>query len=1117
MIDIKALKEAELKRANTEQSTASDPSHSAWVEASAGTGKTKVLSDRVLRLLLDEVTPSKILCLTFTKAAAVEMNARIYGKLSKWAVMSDKDLFEELQSLYNNPHVLEQKPELEERARKLFAVVLDAPQPLKIETIHGFCEEILKRFPLEADVSPYFEVMDDRTSNEILDYLSKDIIKEGDQTEDINMKNAISFLTQNIKEKQWSDFLKEIIENRHAFIKTFSNFKNIEEFQKSLLSKFNLKENTTKEDLIKDFKENLPRLIIKECAEALSQSSKVDKEHAAYLFQALEHFDYDIYKKAFLTKEGDGLANLAHKDAIKIRDSILADMGFELARVLDLEEKLKSIKVYEVTLAVATIALKLTQSYEKYKSRQSQLDYDDLIILTCRLLQKENVCSWVLYKLDNGIDHILIDEAQDTSPSQWQIVEALTNEFFSGLGKSQSKRTVFAVGDRKQSIFRFQGAEPERFDEMRHKYKNLISKSDFKEVDLAVSFRSAKAVLEMVNKLFSLEDAKKGVADNGSEVKHLPFRLGEGGLVELWPLVDLEEKEVDVWEEPVVLKNEQSAITKLALKIAQKIKDMVSSGDILESKARPVRYQDFMVLVKKRKPFMEEFVKACKKTGVAITGIDRLNLLEEIAVEDLISLANFLLLPEDDLSLAEVLKSPLYGLNDDDLFGLCFQRGERSLWQKLCANTRYTSVKDELSELLSASDYMRPFELFDMVLNTFEGRKRFYKRLGLQAKDGLDEFMNLALSFEQKHVPNLQNFIAWLTSNDIEIKRELEQPTTDAVRLMTVHTSKGLQAPIVILPDTVRPSQNRKEGGLIFDNDLFYYPLQSKDYNTPCTSAHKELAQKEADEYRRLLYVALTRAEDRLYIAGFGKPSKQEKSWYELCQETLEQMPVQKQKDGIVLSCPQEIEVEEKQKFKKRTPILKDESFAYKKAEQEKPTLKPYSPSHMEDTDDTPASSPLEDNGFCYKRGTIIHKLLQMLPSQSSIEMQEKLIKNYLKKQNDLSEKYKQDIEKEVLNVLQDKSFSFIFSENSRPEVPIMGEVDGKIISGQIDRLVIEKDKVVVVDFKTNRPAASKREDVLSAYVTQLHIYQKLLSRIYPNKEIETYILWTNTLKLMKI
>lgn len=1112
--------------ASRQQEQASNPKYSVFVEASAGTGKTKVLSDRVLRLLLEGVEPSKILCLTYTKAAAVEMKTRINDRLAKWAVMRDEDLCKDLEKLYYKQHVIEQHPDLPNKARKLFAKVLDGLTPIKIETIHAFCEEILKKFPLEAGVSPYFEVMDDQTINEILINIGGNLLSAVENSEDESIQQAVLYLANHIKELKWTDFVYSLILNRHALLKIFSKFKDIEDFKNTLSQKLNLEQGATRENYIEKFWKQTQIDVIKKCGEALLDGAKEsDQARGQRLIDDLNNFDFDDYFDVFLRQVKSGVyesrARLACVDVVRKHENIELILQAEALRLLNLYESLKSIELYKSTVAVATIALRLILDYEAYKRERSCMDFDDLIEKTNQLLEKTDVSAWVLYKLDAGIDHILIDEAQDTSFRQWRIIEALSDEFFSGLGRASKKRTIFAVGDRKQSIFGFQGAEPKCFEQMRQKYEKIIPSSDFKTVDLEVSFRSTKAVLDMVNMLLSSDEAKKGVVDEGKEVVHLPYRVGEGGLVEIWPLTAGDEKQEDVWEEPVNLKQETSATTKLALKIARQIKKMVSSGEILASKGRPIKYSDFMVLVWHRKPFMEEFVRACKQTGVNITGIDRLHLIDEIVVEDLCALSQFLLLVYDDLSLAAVLKSPLYQLTEEDLFELCYNRSDKTLWERLCESDKYVWQKQELSKLIVMADYMRPFELFDTILNTMGGKKRFYERLGVEAKDAINEFMNLTLKFEAAHVPNLQNFMTWINANDIEIKRELEQASTDAVRLMTVHTSKGLQAPIVILPDTTRCVSDKREQNFIFDDDVFYFPLSAEDYNLNCYEGHQKNVNKESDEYRRLLYVAATRAEDRLYIAGIEnkKTSQVKSTWYDLCDAVLSQTAEKTDKGKKRLTCAQETIAENKEdEVCACRKISADEvKWLDVKPQKEDALTKPYSPSHIQDMTDEAAPSPLTCDTQNFKRGTLIHKLLQMLPQNSSFEKQQDLIEKYLIKQTDLSAQFKENIKKEVLSVLGQKDFAFIFEGNSRAEVPIMGMADGKIISGQIDRLVVLEDNVIIVDFKTNRPAARTRDEVLSDYVKQLEMYEKLVRQIYPSFKVEKYILWTNTLKLMKI
>lgn len=1115
--DIKKEKSALEARAVSKQALASDPKLCVWVEASAGTGKTKVLSDRVLRLLLEGVEPSKILCLTYTKAAAVEMNNRIYSRLSKWAVEPQGDLEDEIKTLYGNHFVLEKNSELTDVARTLFARVLDAPAPIKIQTIHSFCEEILKRFPLEANVSPYFEVMDERTTDEALSQISKHVLQEAQSAVSEEISDAVMFLTANMKEFGFEELLADLTGQRSKLMRVISAFSGTDQFLETLRKKLKLEENPSKEGVLRRFEKGIDRGLMKKCVLALLEGSKKDKEHGTYLADALEKFDFEIYRKAFLTQNGDILSTLAYKDSVKAMGNIIEVMSLEAVRVKFALEEMKSVRLYETTRAVFVLAKRLIDEYGEYKRKNARMDYEDLIVLTKNLLESKDVASWVFFKLDEGVEHILIDEAQDTSPNQWAIVKALTDEFFSGLGQSSKQRTVFAVGDRKQSIYRFQGAEPERFDQMRHFYKGVIA--DFETVHLDVSFRSTGAVLDFVNDLFSIEGADKGLVDGEEKVFHLPYRIGDAGKVELWALSQEENEDKDQdkgWTLPIYAKHKESAQTKMAVKIAREIKNLVESKEILASKGRPLRYKDFMVLVQRRSGFVDDFVKACKQNGVEISGVDKLKLNEQIAVQDLISLAKFLLLPADDLSLAEVLKSPLFGLNDDDLFDLCYDRGSSSLWQRLNANSKYGAECAFLAELLALSDLKRPYELFGAILYEFKGKKKFLARLGSEASDALDEFMNLTLEFEVDHVPNLQNFVRWIGQTKIEVKREMEQMTQDAVRIMTVHGSKGLQSPVVILPDTVREPWMNKGKGIVFDENVVYFPLCGDDYDLNCEAVFEQEKNKAYDEYRRLLYVALTRAEDRLYICGYGKPKKDDKSWYGLCVQTMENRGLKEEKGKIVCKTEQFADVEVK--LKKEAKIKeRDSSFVYHLPPAESPMSKPYSPSHMQDEDDQPVASPLTDEGFFYKRGLIIHKLLQMLPNKSSGQDRKKLIEEYLSGQADLSEKYRKDILEEVSQLLEDPRFSFVFGENSRAEVPVMGEVEGKIISGQIDRLVVFDDRVVIVDFKTNRPAASERSEVAEQYVKQMDVYRKLLEKVYEGRAVETYILWTNTLKLMKI
>lgn len=1117
-LDITHLKETRRSIAGRQQNKASDPKISVWVEASAGTGKTKVLTDRVLRLFLDGVHPAEILCLTYTKAAAVEMSGRIAKRLAGWAVADEERLYAELSDLLSEPC----SAKIMNRARTLFALSLDVVGGIKIQTIHSFCQEILKRFPLEAGIPPYFDVMDERSASEILNNVSKELILKIDSDPDSQTAQAAAYLTRHIREFKFSELMQELVENRSKLLSVLSCYNGFEDFLKALRERLNISKLQTEEKEIEDFAKRIDRDQIFAISSALAQGPATDQKNADildFIFKnANSEFDYESYKTIFLTKSGTIVATLAHKGAVKAMPDILDQMQELAQEVLVFEDYLSRLRLYQSTKAIMAIANELATGYAAYKRLNARLDYEDLISVTRRLLENPDVADWILYKLDSAINHVLIDEAQDTSPDQWAIIRALTTDFFAGEGQNGKIRTVFAVGDRKQSIYSFQGADPAEFDRMR-RYFTQKSK-EFATIRLDVSFRSTEAVLQTVNDLFAQENAKSGVVIDDEKVNHLAYRAGQAGKVEIWPLVEADQsQEDDVWYPPIERRTKVSASTMLARQIARNIKQMVENGDLLEAQNRPLQYGDFMVLVQRRNAFVEEFVRECKNLGVAITGVDKLRLREQIVVEDLLSLGQFLLLPSDDLSLAEVLKSPLCGLNDDDLFKLRWQT-DLPLWQSLQKNQTYAEIVKFLKHLLSEVDYIRPYELFNEVLCLWHGREKFAARLGSEAEDAIDEFINLTLTFEQEHIPDLQSFIQWISADSAEVKRELEQADIDAVRLMTVHGSKGLQAPVVILPDTTRIVNIKRSAGLLWDEkNMVYYPLNSAAYDQNCEKVFEAEKQKAFDEYRRLLYVALTRAEDQLFICGSkSKKEVDDQSWYKLCAETMERFGV-KRENGII--CRESVQVIKAETAKEHTRLKSENelpSWAKENAAEEAPLAKPYMPSRPDEEDDQAALSPLLESGNYFQRGIIIHRILQLLTGRENREKVVRLIRSCLQSNApQISDSQQKQIEREILKLWEDPELSFIFGEGSFAEVPVAGLADGRIVSARIDRLYVGADKVAIVDFKTNRPAAVVLEDIPAIYLKQLKIYKQLIEQIYPSKPVETYILWTNTANLMKV
>jgi ATP-dependent helicase/nuclease subunit A len=1131
------------KDATKQQNQASNPISSVWVEASAGTGKTKVLSDRVLRLLLNNVHPGKILCLTFTKAAAVEMSTRITGKLSSWAVLSDEKLSKEISKLIGKNLSEPELENLKNRARKLFAILLDSANGIKIQTIHSFCQETLKRFPIEAGISPYFEVMSDRDAKEILENIKAKMMEEISNNPTSEIAQSLSFITSNFSESSYGDLLSEITSKRNKISKLIDKYGSIENIIEKIKNNFELDEIKSVEEVKKTFFNNANisdlKLIMNALLEGGKENNKRGEDLALILSKNNADYwqDFEKYTTLYLNKDGELRSRIADKKTLEKYADLYDLMEFEAVKCQRAIEEIKSMKVIEATKAVYNIALYLIKEYDNYKVQKSLLDYDDLIITTQKLLSNRENSSWVLFKLDGGIDNILIDEAQDTSPEQWAIVKSISEEFFLRLEEAKN-RTIFVVGDRKQSIYSFQGADPKEFINMNEYFtkKAREVKMNWETVNLKVSFRSTSAVLQYVDTVFKIEENASGVVLEGETLIHQPFRKGDAGLVELWPVLEVrkeEDEKAQKWQTPDKRSKLDSSSVRLAKLLAQKIKTLVENKEILASQNRPIKYSDFMILVQRRNAFVEDLVREFKNVKVEVAGVDRIRLSEQIVVQDMIAIAEFLLNQNDDLTLATILKSPIFGLDDDDLFKLCYDRGGRTLWQRLneekTTDERYQTAYNILSELLAKADYIRPFELYSYILNVNSGKEKIISRLGIEAEDALEEFLNLTIEFERTHIALLQKFVHWMKQDDVEIKRDLEQGEIDAVRIMTVHGSKGLQAPIVILPDVIRfPQTSRK--GMLWDDELFYAPTSSADYNDYCNKSHDKKVISTEEEYKRLLYVALTRAEDRLYITGYkGLKGSKNKNWYDICQDAMKVIGGEKTDEFIANSdlvdddkiyaydCNQELEVEAENKKEKSTKIDFDDSWIYEMPNAEPTPPRPLSPSKPDEEEVAMISPIIKDDKNRFKRGNVIHKLLQILPDMDS-NIHEKVIAEYLtQNMSEINELEKEIVINEILTVLTHEEFSPIFSKNSKAEVPIMGMIGNKVINGQIDRLVVLDEEVLIIDYKTNRPAARISQDLPEIYRKQLESYKKIMEQIYKDKKIKCAILWTDICQLMTI
>ncbi len=1122
---------------NVRQRMASDPDSSVWVSASAGTGKTKVLTDRVLRLLMPRsegipgTPPHKILCLTFTKAGASEMTLRLNKTLGNWAVWPDERLEEELKELLGRAPSQNDK----QAARRLFAQVVDTPGGLKIMTIHALCQSVLGRFPLEAGIAPGFTPLEEEAENLLQDALNRTLSNPPEP-----VASALDLIFRYTNEEQFTALLKGMVAERYRLGQLLRQHFGIDGLYTAICTYLDVQPGQAPEDILLESCQDaaLDKDALQDAARAMGDygTPKTDRPRAAIIADFLQKDPaertvmFGAYVNVFLTQK-HGLRDKPITANVEKRASgTLAVIESEALRLQDVLNRQKSALCAQLTRDLLLLGESILQEYQNLKARQNALDFDDLILKTLDLLKLDNKgARWVMYKLDQGLDHILIDEAQDTNPEQWRIIEALADEFFSGQGaRDDITRTLFTVGDEKQSIYSFQRASPEEFTRMRGDFEIKINSADalFEEVDLDISFRSVKSVLDSVDAVFT---------DWGA--KHKSFRTltkGQAGHVELWPLFETEkDKDDNPWSPPVGIRERQSGAAKCAAFVADRIKEWLESGETLPSHGRPVKPGDIMILMRTRNAFTAQLTRALKQRNIPVSGLDRMLLGEQLAVQDLMAAANFALMPADDLSLACLLKSPLIGWNDERLYQIAIER-EGTLWNAV--KQQETPEASYLQSLIALAGVAHPYDFFSHILHTtcpahpHSGLQAIKARLGEDALDPLEEFLNAALRYERDHIPGLQGFAHYFDNHQREIKRELQEAGGE-VRIMTVHGAKGLQAPIVILPDTTLTGAARKQDRLVWPAHNIHktnrsVPLWSPREDTDCngfTEAYQSAKARLDEEYRRLLYVAMTRAEDRLYVTGYkGEKSILPDSWYYSVENGLKSTDgVEQTPDGLKLTNPQTRDTGDQEQESATQPPENIEipAWLYSPAPEEPDPPAPLIPSRPSREDEPAALSPLQPDDQCrFRRGNITHKLLQFLPDLTPEKRRAAAEKYIAENAADLEAALQAQIAAETIAVLEHPDFAEIFGPGAMAEVPISGLLpDKRLVSGQIDRLIITDQSVLIVDFKTNHPPPKDPSGVPEIYRRQMQAYHDVLKLIYPGQIIRCALLWTDGPRLMEL
>jgi len=1151
------------------QRRAADPRVSVWVGASAGSGKTKVLTDRLLRLLLpvsEDVAgtePHRILCLTFTKAAASEMALRLGKRLRSWAVMDEAALGADMTDL------LGRTPRADEieAARGLFAMVVDAPGGLKIMTLHGFCQSILGRFPLEAGLPPAFKVLEDGAARSLMDS-AQDYVLTRAAAGGGELAAALELLAGAQSEDGFEGLIEAVLKEKHQLELLVEEQGGFEGLCAQIYKTLGVRVGETEEDLLRaacaDGAFDMPGLrgVCRALAE-LGTKTEQTKSLSLQLWLDATECDrigtYRAYSRLFLTQDGKAFAKLATKAVLSGAPEVEGVLIAETDRILAVEDALKRCRAARLTCALLALGRAVDVRYNTLKTTQSALDFDDLITRTLSLLTRRDMAGWVMFKLDGGLDHILIDEAQDTNPEQWRIIQSLCEDFFAGSGaRDDVTRTLFTVGDEKQSIYSFQRAAPEKFIAMRDYFSARVQGSGriWRNEAMAVSFRSAPEILRFVDDVFAPDEVRQGLGS--AKMEHRAFRTEMPGMIELWPLFNADVgAERDIWAPLSRPAQSRSGAARLAEHTARTIETWLKTGEILPSQNRSIRPGDILILVRSRTAFVGQLIRALKTLNIPVSGLDRMVLKDQLPVKDLLAGAQFALLPQDDLSLASFLKSPFIGWNDDDLmrYAIGRKRGV-CLWQSLSKNGRN---KPETEHILSYLDKLiyrasvdHPYEFFSRILqepcpaSPQGGLYALSSRLGEEALDPVDEFLNLALAVEQEQIPALQSFITTVQQGDSQVKREQEE-AGGQVRIMTVHGAKGLEAPIVILPDTVRSTRTPPGASshrLIWpDKSGLKVPLwspRSDDDPAPYRVLLDALSARQDEEYRRLLYVAMTRARDRLYIGG-ARTSKNpiSDSWYNYMKAAMENAASVAMEPFTSLSASlSQIDENEEPPLLYRIgnkgamagvvpaqsgaadPALDIKAYPwlFKRPLAEPVPPKPLVPSRPAVVS-PPAASPLAgiSDEYRFRRGIVTHRLLQLIPDLPLARRADAIVSFITRHGADLPRSVQENIAVEVHAILNHPDFGDVFGPAALAEVPVTGMVGGFLVSGQIDRMLIRTDEILIVDYKTNRPPPQDPKDVPEAYKLQLKAYSDIVAKIYEGKTIRTFLLWTDGPRLMEV
>jgi len=1098
----------------------------------------------VLRLLLGGARPESILCLTFTKAAAAEMSNRIMARLAAWVRLKETDLARDLDNL-GEPN----DPPTRRRARQLFARVLDCPGGLKIQTIHAFAQSLLAAFPAEAGIVPGFQPIEGRAEQELVRRTLADLVSEAEATGRQQLIDDIQCLSRRLGEAGAVDYLRTCA-GQHEALAAFGAPETIQPAVRTLLG---LPEGSVEDylaahcsddrfdcDLLRAIAEANRKWGTSTGAEVVGKVERwLAMDHAARA-AALPELALIVFTGAGELRKVSAGQRKADADydvhaqrlAGEIVELLTIQAGARLAA--DIAAGLRAGQVFAAAYALA-------------KRSAGVADFNDLIDWTRRLLAIPGMGDWVRYKLDRQVDHILVDEAQDTNAAQWDIIKRLTEEFFSGSSEADARwRTLFTVGDFKQAIYGFQGTDPEQFESVRKEFKALADAlvaaedsvdlaerraREFRDLSIGASFRSAQPILDVVDAVIA-ELGHAGIGLPGPPDRHVAHHSDRPGRVELWQPFSAEaaDDEADEGEERWLDFRDRL----YAEELATRIKALVDEAPVLGSTRQKLTPGDILVLVRSRGELASLIVARLFGKGVPVAGVDRLHLHEPLAVQDLLAAVKFAVQPNDDLSLANLLVSPLIGWDQEQLRDLAYDR-QGPLWRELRQRAgdspAFEKAHDSLAELLRIADFVTPSRFLESILSgPMQGRRKLYSRLGLASRDPIDELMNSAIEFERNEIPSLDRFLSWFSRGEVDVQRDPGTPANE-VRVMTVHGAKGLQAPVVILADSTADPKKLGRTPITLDFDVpgrGRAPLlrpRKDERMSPFAELIEDQEVRDLQEHWRLLYVALTRAADRLIVSGVAPRTKKDGSdarpvncWHRMVESAMAGLDAISPGEGgaAMLTYGIDRPVQARERRPIELPPAEVPGWAISPAPPESRPPRPLAPSAIaEDREASPPPTP--EQRAAAERGTIIHALLERLPAVDPAERRQAALRWLEHSAGIADPANREDIAAMTCEIIADGRFAALFGPGSLGEAPIAATLpDGRVIAGTVDRLLVEEDRVLVVDYKTGR--APETEDQLPpSHRLQMEAYVEALSVIFPSRNVRAALLYTANGRLFEL